>query len=405
MRRQGHEGMHGFGTTIFAEMSALAGQTGAINLGQGFPDTDGPPEILEAAKRAIDEGVNQYAPGRGLPVLREAIVQHQRDWYGIDLDPEAHVVVTTGATEGLAAAVLALIEPGEEVVVLEPYFDVYAATVALARGVLRTVPLSAPDFRLDMAALETVVGPRTRMILLNTPHNPTGRVLTSAELSAIARVAREHDLLVVSDEVYEHLTFDGVAHVPFATLPGMFERTLTVSSGGKTFSVTGWKVGWVTGPADLVTAVLTVKQYLSFVSGAPFQPAIALGLLGRRKDFRARAEDLGRRRDVLREGLTEAGFRVLGVDGTAQAGYFLVADASPFGADDAPTFAGQLARLAGVVGIPMSSFYLDPASAGPLLRFAFCKQEAVLRQASARLRNALTADAGRDLAGPAGVSR
>src|SRR5919202_2306728 len=264
--------------TVFATMSALATSTGAINLGQGFPDTDGPQSLLEDAVAALRGGVNQYPPGRGIPELRNAIAEHQRRFYGLDVDPDAEVLVTAGATEALAATLLALVGPGDEVVVLEPYYDAYAAGSELAGAVRRTVPLRFPDYTLEPGALAAAVGPRTRLILLNTPHNPTGHVLSAAELEEVARVAREHALLVVTDEVYEHLVFDGLRHVPLATLPGMAERTLTVSSAGKTFSVTGWKIGWVHGPAELVEAVRAVKQFVTFVASGPFQPAVAVGL-------------------------------------------------------------------------------------------------------------------------------
>ena len=270
--------MQGFGTTIFAEMSALAGRTGAINLGQGFPDTDGPPEMLEAAVAAIRGGRNQYPPGPGVPELLDAVARHQKRFYDIDLDPSSQVLVTAGATEGIASVILALCEPGDEVVTFEPYYDSYAATIALAGAVRRTSVLRFPDFAVDEASLRAAFSPRTRLVLLNSPHNPTGKVFTRAELDLVCSLAREHDAWVVTDEVYEHLTFDGVEHVPVATLPGMAERTISISSSGKTFSATGWKVGWVTGPEPAVTAARTVKQFLTFVASGPFQPAVATAL-------------------------------------------------------------------------------------------------------------------------------
>ena len=291
-------------------MSALAARTGAINLGQGFPDTDGPASLLEDAVAAIRGGVNQYPPGRGIPVLREAIAEHQRRFYGLDVDPETEVLVTAGATEALAAALLALVSPGDEVVVLEPYYDAYAASIELAGATRRTVPLRFPEYTLEPGALAAAVGPRTRLILLNSPHNPTGHVLSEAELAEVARVAREHDLLVLTDEVYEHLVFDGRRHVPLATLPGMAERTLTISSAGKTFSVTGWKIGWIHGPAELVEAVTTVKQFLTYVNGAPFQPAVANALHLPEEHFAETASRMQAGRDLLTEGLVEAGFEV-----------------------------------------------------------------------------------------------
>ena len=270
--------MREFGTTIFAEMSALAARTGAINLGQGFPDTDGPPEMLEAAREAIASGRNQYPPGPGVPELLDAIAAHQARFYGIQLDPRSQVLVTVGATEAIAATVLALCEPGDEVVTFEPYYDSYAATIALAGAVRRTSVLRFPDFAVDEASLRAAFSTRTRMVLLNSPHNPTGKVFTRAELELVCELARKHDAWVVTDEVYEHLLFDGLQHVPVATLPGMAERTLTISSAGKTFSATGWKVGWVSGPAEAVAAVRTVKQFLTYVGSGPFQPAVALAL-------------------------------------------------------------------------------------------------------------------------------
>ena len=276
------ERLAGFGTTIFTEMSALAARTGAINLGQGFPDTDGPPEVIEAAVAAMRDGVNQYPPGPGTPALRQAIAEHQRRFYGIELDPDGEVLVTTGATEAIAAALLALCEPGDEVVTFEPYYDSYAACIALAGATRRLVTLRPPDYALDPDALAAAFGPRTRAVLLNSPHNPTGKVFTRDELELVAAQCRERDVLAITDEVYEHLTFDGRPHVPLTALPGMADRTVTISSAGKTFSVTGWKIGWATGPRALVSAVQTAKQYLTYVSGAPFQPAIALALGARR---------------------------------------------------------------------------------------------------------------------------
>ena len=270
--------LQGIAPTIFAEMSALAVRTDALNLGQGFPDTDGPAEVIEAAARAMREGANQYAPGIGVPALRRAIADHQRRHYALDLDPDTEVAVTTGCTEAIAAALLGLVEPGDEVVVLEPYYDSYVAMLQMAGGVRRPVTLCSPDFRLDVDELRAALTPRTRFVLLNSPHNPTGAVLSRAELQAVADVALENDLVVITDEVYEHLVFDDHEHVPMATLPGMAERTLTLSSIGKSYSLTGWKVGWVTGPADLVAAMVSAKQWLTYTSGAPLQPAAAHAL-------------------------------------------------------------------------------------------------------------------------------
>jgi len=369
--------------TIFAEMSAIAVRTGAVNLGQGFPDTAGPREVLDAAVAAIQGGINQYPHGRGVPELRAAIAGHQRRFYGLDLDPEREVLVTVGATEAITSAVVALCSPGEDVVMLEPYFDSYAAAVELAGAERRTVPLHFPAYRLDVGALAAAITPRTRMLLLNSPHNPTGQVLTREELAAVATLAIEHDLIVVSDEVYEHLTFDGCEHVPIATLPGMAERTLTVSSGGKTFSVTGWKIGWLTGPAALVDAALTVKQFLSFASGTPLQHAVAAGLALPDETYRLLGERLQAGRDQLVAGLTEIGFTVAPTSGT----YFVVADAAPLGFPDSIDFCRRLPELAGVVAIPVQVFHDQPDAAGArsLVRFAFSKRPEVLTEAIDRL--------------------
>ena len=373
--------MQGFGTTIFAEMSALASSTGAINLGQGFPDTDGPQVMLEAAKAAIDGGRNQYPPGSGVPELLEAVAAHQLRFYGIHLDPTREVLVTAGATEAIAAVVLGLCEPGDEVVTFEPYYDSYAATIALAGATRRTSVLRFPDFAVDEASLRAAFSSRTRLVLLNTPHNPTGKVFTRAELELICSLAREHDAWVVTDEVYEHLTFDGCEHIPVATLPGMAERTVTISSGGKTFSATGWKVGWVSGPADVVAAARTVKQFLTYVASGPFQPAVALAL-GLGDDVYADlAWSLQSKRDLLCAGLTAAGLSVARPSGT----YFVIADAAPLGARDALAFCRELPHRCGVVGIPVSVFHDDADAARTLVRFAFCKRDDVLLDAVDRL--------------------
>lgn len=369
--------------TIFAEMSALAVSTDSINLGQGFPDEDGPAEVLEAARQAISDGHNQYPPGIGMPVLREAVAQHQQRFYGIPVDPATEVLVTAGATEALAATILALTEPGDEVVTLEPFYDAYAAVIALAGAKQVTVPLLAPDFQPDLDALRDAVSDRTRLILINTPHNPTGAVLPRETLQLIIELAARHDATIVTDEVYEHLLFDGARHIPIASLPGGWERTVSISSGGKTFSTTGWKVGWITAPASLIQPILAVKQFLTFVNAAPFQPAIAVGLGLPDAFFTDAAATLRRKRDLLSAGLRSAGFTV----STPQGGYFVIADAAPLGHDDAASFCRQLPSLAGVVGVPLSAFILpehrvDTAS---LVRFAFCKRESVLEDAAGRL--------------------
>jgi len=376
--------MREFGTTIFAEMSALAASTGAINLGQGFPDTDGPPEMLEAAREAIASGRNQYPPGPGVPELLDAIAAHQARFYGIQLDPRSQVLVTVGATEAIAATVLALCEPGDEVVTFEPYYDSYAATIALAGAVRRTSVLRFPDFAVDEASLRAAFSARTRMVLLNTPHNPTGKVFTRAELELVCELAREHDAWVVTDEVYEHLLFDGLQHVPVATLPGMAERTLTISSAGKTFSATGWKVGWVSGPAEAVAAVRTVKQFLTYVGSGPFQPAVALALGLGDQVYAGLSGSLQAKRDLLVSGLRAAGLEVAVPSGT----YFVVADAAPLGAVDALEFCRRLPSVAGVVGVPVSVFHDDPEAARTLVRFAFCKADTVLAEAVSRLARA-----------------
>jgi N-succinyldiaminopimelate aminotransferase len=376
--------MHGFGTTIFAEMSALAAEAGAINLGQGFPDTDGPREMLEAAKAAIDAGRNQYPPGPGVPELLEAVATHQDRFYGLRVDPRSEVLVTVGATEAIAATVLALCEPGDEVVTFEPYYDSYAATIALAGAVRRTSVLRFPDFAVDEASLRAAFSDRTRLVLLNTPHNPTGKVFTRAELELICSLAREHDTWVVTDEVYEHLVFDGLEHIPVATLPGMAERTLTISSAGKTFSATGWKVGWVTGPAEAVAAVRTVKQFLTYVGSGPFQPAVAVALGLGDDVYAGLARSLQAKRDLLVAGLRSAGLEVAVPSGT----YFVIADAAPLGATDGLGFCRRLPSIAGVVGVPVSVFHDDVDAARTLVRFAFCKRDEVLQEAVARLTRA-----------------
>ena len=368
--------------TVFAEMSALAASTGAINLGQGFPDQDGPPEVLEAAVRAIRDGVNQYPPGRGAPELRAAIAEHQQRWYGLDVDQDREVLVTAGATEALAATLLAFVEPGDEVITFEPFYDAYGALIRLAGGTHVTVPLTAPDFLPDESTLRAAFTDRTRAVLVNTPHNPTGRVLPDEVLRTIVELANRYDALIITDEVYEHLTFD-VPHTPIATLPGASERTVTVSSAGKTFSTTGWKIGWLTAPPALVDAITTVKQYLTFVNGAPFQPAVAAGLRLPDAVFTGIASELRAKHDLLADGLGAAGFDVMRPDG----GYFVIADAAPLGHADAREFCLQLPALAGVVGVPVSAFVRPDRAAGyrSLVRFAFCKRRSVLEDAAARL--------------------
>ncbi|MFF4044598.1 pyridoxal phosphate-dependent aminotransferase [Streptomyces sp. NPDC001816] len=377
-----------FGTTIFAEMSALALATGSINLGQGFPDTDGPEEVREAAVRALRDGRgNQYPPGPGVPELRTAIAAHQQRRYGLSYDPDTEVLVTAGATEAIAASLLALLEPGDEVVALEPYYDSYAASIAMAGG--RRVPVTlrpsfdeGARFRLDLDELRAAVTDRTRLLLINTPHNPTGTVLTRAELAAIAELAVERDLLVVTDEVYEHLVFDDAEHLPLAAFPGMRERTVTIGSAGKTFSFTGWKVGWVTAAPELVTAVRSAKQFLTYVSSGPFQYAVAEALALPDTYFEGFRAGMLAKRDILAAGLTEAGFEVFKPAGT----YFITTDIRPLGEKDGFAFCRALPERAGVVAIPNAVFYDDREAGAPFVRFAFCKREEVLREAAGRLR-------------------
>lgn len=393
----GHPGLAEFGETIFAEMSALAVRTKSINLGQGFPDTDGPAEVLDAAAHALRSGVNQYPPLPGQPDLRLAISEHQQRFWGLEFDPDAEILVTAGATEAIAAALLAFVRPGDEVVMFEPYYDSYAAGVALTGGTRRVVTLRPPAdgpadladpggesgaaFGFDIDELRAAITPRTRVLLLNTPHNPTGKVFTRTELMQIAELALDHDLLVISDEVYEHLTFDDATHIPIATLPGMADRTVTISSGGKTFSFTGWKIGWACGAPELIAAVRSVKQFLTFVNGAPFQQAIAAGLRLGDEYFTDFAATLQTKRDRLGAGLRAAGFRVFTPQGT----YFTTVDIRPLGFDDGRAFCLALPELAGVVAIPSQVFYTNTERGSHLARFAFCKRDDVLDEAVERL--------------------
>ncbi len=372
--------MQGHRLSIFGEMSALAVETGAINLGQGFPDTDGPPEVTAAAVQAIRDGFNQYPPDRGIPELRQAVADHQRRFYGLEVDAD-DVMVSTGASEALGAAVMALVEPGQEVVVFEPYFDLYAAVIELAGGVRRAVTLRAPDYSFDPDELEAAVGPDTRLLMLNTPHNPTGKVFDRAELETVARVAIEHDLVVVTDEVYEHMTFDGTVHVPLASLPGMAERTVTISSGGKSFGLTGWKVGWAHAPGELIRAVHTVKQHLSFTSGAPFQRAMVTALNLGDDYFTGLADDLRAKRDLVSAGLASAGLDVYPASGT----YYVTADVRPLGYDDGMDFCRDLPGRCGVVAVPNRVFYDDADAGRTIVRFATCKRFEVLDEAMDRL--------------------
>ncbi len=374
--------MRRFGTTIFAEMSALAVEHDAVNLGQGFPDTSGPQAVLDAAITAITEGRNQYPPGPGVPQLRNAIAAHQRHWYGLEWDVDSEVLVTAGATEALAAAILALCEPGDELIAFEPFYDAYDADAALAQATLVPVRLEWPEFALDVDRLASAITPNTRAILVNTPHNPTGHVFSRTELAQIAELAIAHDLVVITDEVYEHLAFDEHLHIPMASLPGMRDRTVTISSGGKTFATTGWKVGWVTGSAELVSAVTAVKQWLTYVNAGPLQEGIATGLALPDAEFAAICEQLRAGRDLLVPALSDAGFAVAPVNG----GYFAVADAAPLGVTDAAQLCRELPQRIGVAAVPLSAFYRDASGAESLVRFAFCKRPEVLQEAVARLR-------------------
>ncbi|MFD5277853.1 aminotransferase class I/II-fold pyridoxal phosphate-dependent enzyme [Pseudarthrobacter sp. NPDC058362] len=372
----------GLGVTIFEEMTTLAAKTGAINLGQGFPDEDGPLEIREAARAAIAAGANQYAPGKGIPELREAVAAHQQRFYGLTPDPQAEVIVTTGATEGIAAALLAFCRPGDEVLTLEPFYDSYGAVIGLSGATHVTAPLLAPDFMPDMAALEAAFSERTRVVLLNNPHNPTGAVFPRHVLQRVVDLAVKHGSIIVTDEVYEHLTF-GASHIPVATLPGAAGRTLTISSAGKTFSLTGWKIGWLTGPEDLVAAVRTVKQFLTYSSGTPFQAAVATGLALPDAFYDGVASTLARKRDILGDGLRAAGFEVFSPQGT----YFINVDTAPLGISDAVDLARRLPALVGVAAIPVPVFCHDEGArrTRSLLRFAFCKKVDVLEEAAGRL--------------------
>ncbi|MDQ0145143.1 aminotransferase class I/II-fold pyridoxal phosphate-dependent enzyme [Pseudarthrobacter niigatensis] len=372
----------GLGVTIFEEMTTLAVRTGAINLGQGFPDEDGPVEIREAARAAIASGANQYAPGKGLPELREAVAAHQERFYGLAPDPATEVIITTGATEGIAAALLAFAGPGDEVLTFEPFYDSYGAVIGLSGATHTTVPLAAPDFMPDVAALEAAFSVRTKVVLLNNPHNPTGAVFPPAVLQRVVDLAGRHGSIIITDEVYEHLTF-GVGHTPVATLPGAAGRTITISSAGKTFSLTGWKIGWLSGPEELVAAVRTVKQFLTYSSGTPFQAAIAKGLALPDDFYTGIASALEQKRDILSAGLRAAGFDVFTPQGT----YFVNVGTAPLGITDALDLARRLPELVGVAAIPVPVF-CHPEGAErtrSLLRFAFCKKTNVLEEAAARL--------------------
>ncbi|MCZ4534431.1 pyridoxal phosphate-dependent aminotransferase [Gordonia terrae] len=373
-----------FTTTIFAEMSALAVEHDAVNLGQGFPDTDGPASMLDAAREAISDGRNQYPPGIGVPELRHAVARQQRDRYGLDYDPDREVLITVGATEAIAGAVVGLVEPGDEVIMIEPYYDAYAAAVAMAGGVRRVVPL-VPDgdgFRLDRDRLAAAFGPKTSMVVVNSPHNPTGTVLSTDDLAEIARLCVEHDVIAVTDEVYEYLVFDGRTHTPLASLPGMRARTLRISSSGKTFNCTGWKVGWVSGPPELIAAARTAKQYMSYVGSGPFQPAVAHALEHELDWVRESARGLQAKRDLISTALSDAGFAVH----RSEATYFVCADPRPLGVDDGIEFCRSLPERIGVAAVPVSVFTDDREPWHHMLRFAFAKRDEGIAEAAERLR-------------------
>ncbi|MGV0793074.1 pyridoxal phosphate-dependent aminotransferase [Mycolicibacterium sp. XJ1819] len=376
-----------YAVTIFAEMSALAARIGAVNLGQGFPDEDGPPAMLEVARSAIAEGVNQYPPGLGIPALREAIAAQRARHFGSEYDPDTEVLVTVGATEAIAAAVLGLVEPGSEVLLVEPFYDSYSPVIAMAGCTRRAVPMSADGrgFRIDVDGLRRAVTPKTRALIVNSPHNPTGMVASDGELRALAQLAIDADLLVITDEVYEHLVFDGHRHLPLASYPGMAERTVTISSAAKMFNATGWKIGWACGASHLIAGVRAAKQYLSYVGGAPFQPAVAHALNHEEAWVAALRDSMQAKRDRLGSALAELGFDVHDSSGT----YFLCADPRPLGYHDSATFCAQLPERAGVAAIPMSAF-CDPGAQhadawNHLVRFAFCKRDDTLDEAIRRL--------------------
>jgi len=381
------ERLRPYSVNVFAAMSALAAEVGAVNLGQGFPDEDGPPAMLEVARQAIADGVNQYPPGPGIAPLRQAIARQRTRRYGAEFDPDSEVLVTVGASEAIAATVLGLVEPGSEVLLIEPFFDTYSPVIAMAGSKRVSVPLVADGrgFVLDVDAVRAAITPRTRALIVNSPHNPTGMVLSDDDLRALAEVAIEADLLVISDEVYEHLVFDGRRHLPISTYPGMAERTVTISSAAKMFNCTGWKIGWACGPADLVAGVRAAKQYLSYVGGAPFQPAVAYALDNEDVWVESLRQSLQGKRDKLAAALTDIGFGVHDSAGT----YFLCADPRPLGFADSASFCADLPHRAGVAAIPMSAFCdPDPAHVNAwnhLVRFAFCKRDETLDEAIRRL--------------------
>ncbi len=370
-----------FGVTVFSEITRLAQERGAINLGQGFPDWDGADFVKQAAAASLAGGHDQYPPSAGIPELRGALADHYGPLLGRSLDPEAEITVTSGCTEGLAASFLGLVDPGDEVVLIEPTYDAYPVDTALAGAVPRHVTLRPPDFGLEEEALRAAFSPRTRAIVVNTPHNPTGRVFTRAELELVAGLCREYDAIAICDEVYERMVY-GADHVRLATLPGMWNRTVTLSSLGKTFSLTGWKVGWAIADASVTAGIRSAHQFLTFTTPTPVQHGAAAALAAPSEFYADLRSGYQAKRDLLADGLARAGFRVYRPDGT----YFLMADHTAFGFSDDREFCRHLVEEVGVAAIPPSAFYHDPADGRELVRFAFCKEEATLREALERLR-------------------
>jgi aspartate/methionine/tyrosine aminotransferase len=382
-REYASDRVRSFGTSVFTEMSRLARQHGAVNLGQGFPDFAGPEFVKDAAKIAIDADLNQYAVSYGTPRLREAIARSWEERFGMLPDPEAEITVTCGATEAISDAMQALIGPGDEVIVFEPCYDSYGPSAIMAGGSLRPVTLQPPHWTFDPADLATAFGPRTRMLLLNTPHNPTGKVFRRGELEAIASLCQQWDVVAVTDEVYDRIVFAGVEHVPLATLPGMWERTLTISSTGKTFSMTGWKIGYAVGPARLNGPLRAVHQFVTFASATPLQEAMAVALetAQARDYYTTLTSEYAERRDRLRAALEAAGLPTLPVEGA----YFLMADISGLKFADDVAFCRWLTTEIGVAAIPPSAFYLDPSRAPQLARFCFAKRDETIHMAAERL--------------------
>ena len=373
-----------FGESVFTRMSRLASEHGAVNLGQGFPNFDGPDFVKQAACRAIEQGHGQYARMSGVPALNQAIARRFQAHHGVPADPDRHVTVTSGCTEAIAATMLGLVEPGDEVVLVEPFYDSYPATVAMAGGTVRTVRMRAPDFAFPVEELRRAVGPRTRLILINSPHNPSGRVLTHEELSAIAEIATRTGCLVVSDEVYEHIWFER-PHRSIVSLPGMAERTIVLSSLGKTLSLTGWKIGWAVAPAHLTSGIRAAHQFLTFATATPLQHAAVVALQAPEDYFEQLRADYAARRQALLEALRNAGLEPL----VPQGAYFVLCDHTRFGFPSDEAFCEHLIRQVGVAAIPCSPFHADPTGAGDLVRFAFCKDLATIHQAAGRLKAGL----------------